>query len=278
MRAFILIAALLAAALPAGAATLDRVRETGTFTLAYRLDAKPYSFLNERGEPAGYIVDLCREVALAVRQSVGSEVRIAYVAVTAGDRFDAVRDGSADILCDPSTVTLARRELVDFSIPTFLDGASVMSREASPVERFEDVQGKRVGVLTGTTTERVLRKGLADLHVDATVTTVRDHREGINLLTADTIDAYFGDRAILVAFLSQQPLPGFRVAKQYFSLETYALALPRNDSPFRLLVDRTLAQLYRSGKVRTLLTRTFGRMKQDEMLDTLFAIHALPDK
>jgi ABC-type amino acid transport substrate-binding protein len=120
MRAFAIIAVLLAWAAQASAATLDRVRERGTFTIAYRVDAKPYSYLNERGEPAGFIVDLCREVALAVRQDVGPQIKVSYVAVTAGDRFDAVRDGSADILCDPTTVTLARRELVDFSLPTFL--------------------------------------------------------------------------------------------------------------------------------------------------------------
>lgn len=278
MRTLVTIAALLASAAQALAATLDRVRERGAFTIAYRVDAKPYSYLNERGEPAGYIVDLCREVALAVRQSVGSEVRISYVAVTAGDRFDAVRDGSADILCDPSTVTLARRELVDFSIPTYLDGAGVISRDAKPIERFEDLQGKRVGVLAGTTTEQVLHSSLADLKVGATVTTVRDHREGINLLAADQIDAYFGDRAILTAFLTQQTLPGFRIARHYFSLETYALALPRNDSAFRLLVDGTLARLYRSGGIRALLTKTFGRSKPDEVLDTLFVIHSLPEK
>jgi ABC-type amino acid transport substrate-binding protein len=278
MRAFAIIAVLLAWAAQASAATLDRVRERGTFTIAYRVDAKPYSYLNERGEPAGFIVDLCREVALAVRQDVGPQIKVSYVAVTAGDRFDAVRDGSADILCDPTTVTLARRELVDFSLPTFLDGAGVMSRDAKPVERFEDLQGKRVGVLAGTTTERVLRSGLADLQIKAEIITVRDHREGIALLTGDRIDAYFGDRAILAAFLLQEPLPGFRVARQYFSTETYALALPRNDSAFRLFVDRTLAQLYRSGRVRALLTKTFGRTKQDELLDALFLIHGLPEK
>jgi ABC-type amino acid transport substrate-binding protein len=278
MRGLLIIAALLAQTTHLVASTLDRVRERGTFTIAYRVDAKPYSYLNERGEPSGFIVDLCREVALAVRQSVGSEVKVSYVAVTAGDRFDAIRDGSADILCDPTTVTLERRELVDFSLPTFLDGAGVMSRDAKPIERFEDLKGKRVGVLAGTTTEQVLRTSLSDLGLEAAITTVRDHREGIDLLAADKVDAYFGDRAILLAFLAQRSLPGFRVARQYFSLETYALALQRNDSAFRLLVDRTLARVYRSGKVRALLTKTFGRQKQDEMLDTLFAIHALPDK
>jgi ABC-type amino acid transport substrate-binding protein len=260
------------------AATLDRVRETGVFTIAYRADAKPYSYRTEQGDPAGYVVELCHEVATAVRQAVGSQAKASYILVQPGEHFEAVRDGRADILCDPSTVTLARREIVDFSIPTFLDGASVMSREAEPIERYEDLRGKRVGVLAGTTTETVLRSSLAALRIDATITIVLDHREGIDLLTADKIDAYFGDRGILTSFLRQEPMPGFQVAKQYFSFETYALALRRDDSAFRLLVDRTLAGLYRTGKIHALMTKTLGHVRRDEILDAMFVIHALPEK
>jgi ABC-type amino acid transport substrate-binding protein len=277
MRALLVIAALLASVAQVSAATLDRVRATGTFTIAYRADAKPYSYSDDRNQPAGYIVDLCREVAAAVRQAVGTEIKVAFVVVPAEQRFEIVKNGRADILCDPSTVTLTRRQIVDFSLPTFVDGAGVMSREAKPVERFEDLNGRRVGVLTGTTTERVLRASLADLRIKAEITAVADHRQGIDLLAADAIDAYFGDRAILTAFLRQQHLPGFRVAKRYFSLETYALALPRDDSAFRLLVDRTLARLYRSGKIHALLTKTFQTLPPDEMLNALILMNSLPD-
>jgi ABC-type amino acid transport substrate-binding protein len=278
MRTFLLIAALVAAATQAAATTLERVKKTGQFTIAYRADAKPYSYQTDDGQPAGYIVELCREVADAVRKAVGVPVKVSYIIVPGDQRFAAVREGHADILCDPSTVTLERRKQVDFSMPTFLDGASVMSRETAPVNRFEDLRGKRVGVLKGTTTERVLRTSLAALGIKAEITTVRDHREGVGLLTSDKIDAYFGDRAILAAFLGQEPLPGFQVAQQYFSIETYALAIPHDDSAFRLLVDGTLARLYRTGKIRTLLTKTLGRLKKDQLLDALFVIHALPEK
>jgi ABC-type amino acid transport substrate-binding protein len=274
----LLIAALLTASAEAAAATLDRVRKAGVFTLAYRVDAKPYSYRTEDGQPAGYVVELCREVAKAVREAVGPAVKVSYIVVPADRRFEAIRDGRADILCDPSSVTLERRKLVDFSIPTFLDGASVMSRDSAPINRFEDLGGKRVGVLTDTTTESVLRSSLSALQIKADIITVRDHREGVSLLTSDKIDAYFGDRAILAAFLAQGPLPGFQVAQQYFSIETYALALPHDDSTFRLLVDQTLARLYRTGKIRTLLTKTLGRLKQDQLLDALFVIHALPEQ
>ncbi|MGH6765873.1 MAG: hypothetical protein ACREC2_09645, partial [Bradyrhizobium sp.] len=79
MRAALAVAGLIAAVSQASAATLDRIREAGTFTIAYRADAKPYSYRNEAGQPAGYIVDLCSEVAAAVRQTVGAAIKVSFV-------------------------------------------------------------------------------------------------------------------------------------------------------------------------------------------------------
>ncbi|HXF89073.1 MAG TPA: amino acid ABC transporter substrate-binding protein [Xanthobacteraceae bacterium] len=262
---------------PAAAATLDRVRETNTFRIGYRADAKPHSYRTEQGQPAGYVVDLCREVAAAIIQLI-EHVRVTYVLVPADQRFAAVRDGRVDVLCDPSSVTLARRELVDFSLPTFLDGASVLSRSGRPVERFEDLAGKRVGVLTGTTTETTLREGLAAVSINASVVPVRDHRDGIGLLEAQKVDAYFADRAIITALLYERGRPGFTLSKQYFSYETHALALPRGDDAFRLLVDRTLARLYRSGRINAILAKTFGNAPPGDMLRTMFIINSLPER
>ncbi len=264
--------ALTAQAAPAG--TLERVRDSGVFRIGYRADAKPYSYRNEAGQAAGYIVDLCLEVATAL----GPNVRAEFVLVPAGQRFETIRDGQADILCDPSSVTLMRREMVDFSLPTFLDGAGVLSRTSKPVRVFEDFAGKRIGVLAGTTTEQTLRASLADLNLKANIVPVREHRSGFSLLSDDKIDAYFADRGIVMGILQEGGWPGFEVSKSYFSYETYALALPRDDGAFRLLVDRTLAQLYRSGRINAILERTFGKGAPPEMLKTMFLINSLPDK
>ena len=258
----------------AAAATLDRVRDTGVFRIGYRADARPYSYRNEHGQAAGYIVDLCVEVAKAL----GPNVRPEYVLVPADNRFEAVRDGRVDILCDPSTITMERRAVVDFSIPTFLDGASALSRTGKPVRVYEDLAGKRVGVLEGTTTARTLRASLDELGLKSTVVGVRDHRTGFDMLADDKLDAYFADRGILLAMLQEGGRPGFEVSRQYFSYETYALALPRDDGAFRLLVDRTLAGLYRMGKINSVLEKTFGKGQPHELLKAMIVINSLPEK
>src|ERR1043165_912653 len=104
-RLLALVVALAVGGEAAVAGTLERVRDSGVFRIGYRADARPYSYRNDRGQAAGFIVDLCLEVAKAL----GPNVRAEFVEVAPNQRFEAVRDGQADILCDPSSVTMARR-------------------------------------------------------------------------------------------------------------------------------------------------------------------------
>ena len=262
----------------AAGSVLERIEQKGVIKLGYRADAPPYSYRDEKQQPAGFIVDLCREVAAAVAAAAKGPVRTEYVLVAPPERFEAVREGRVDILCDPASVTLERRELVDFSIPTFLDGAGALSRAGVVIDRFEDLRNRKVGVLGGTTTEQALRGALRGVGVPVEIVTVQDHRTGLDLMTANRIDIYFADRAIIAAMILQNRIPGFQLSQRYFSYETYALAISRDDSAFRLLVDRTLAHLYRTGQIEQIITRTFGRSFQDEMLRAMVAIHSLPER
>jgi ABC-type amino acid transport substrate-binding protein len=273
-RLFVLAAVFAFASQAATAATLDRIRDTGTFRIGYRADAKPYSYQNDQGQPAGYLVDVCLEITKAI----GPNINPQFVRVPAVQRFEAVRDGRVDILCDSSSVTMPRREIVDFSLPTYFDGAGVISRSGKAVGRFEDFAGKRIGVLEDTTTEQTLRTSLSALNVKATIVTVREHSAGLNLLWDDKLDIYFADRGIIAAIVREGGRPGFELSPQYFSYETFALALPRDDGAFRLLVDRTLAQLYRTGKINAILEKTFGKAPPDELLKALFVLNSLPDR
>jgi ABC-type amino acid transport substrate-binding protein len=274
----VVVAALLLASQSVAAGTLERVRAAGLFKIGYRTDAPPFSYKSAIGEPAGYIVDLCREVAAAVKQELGlKDLKVEYVTVTAEDRFDAVKSGRVDLLCEATTVTLARRKLVDFSLMTFIDGASVMVRGDGP-QSFKALAGHKIGVHAGTTTEDALRRTLADLKVAAEMVPVADHEEGVKRLESGEFAAYFADRAILTYLLLGEGAPKtLRISKEYFTREPYALALARGDDDFRLLVDRTLARLYRSGAIGPIFTRSFGKAKASEMLQTLYAINALPE-
>jgi len=270
------LAALLLAA-GAQAQTLERVRESGAFRIGYRTDAAPFAYKDALGEAAGYSVDLCRAVAVNVKQALGlAEIKLDYVPVTTEDRFQAVQDGRIDILCGATTQTLSRRELVDFSLFTFIDGAGVMLRNDGP-EDLQGLVGKKIGVHGATTTEQALRNTLAKLSLDAEVVSVASHQDGLAKLRAGEIQAYFADRAILLYLLLQSGAEDLRVADRQFTFEPYALALTRGDDDFRLLVDTTLSALYRSGQIDAIFGAAFGpKANQSDILRALYVINGLP--
>jgi ABC-type amino acid transport substrate-binding protein len=263
----------------AAAGTVEKLRQDKTLRIAYREDAPPFSFKDAIGEPAGFMVDLCRSVAknLAAQLNL-SDLKIAYVPVTGANRFEAIETGKADLLCEPTSATLSRREHVDFSIATFVDGASLLVAGEGPTE-FGALAGKKIGVLAGTTTEQSLRDTLASAKINAEVVPAKTHDEGLAMLDQGTIAAYFGDRAILAYLAGKSSAPDkLRLANNYLSVEPYALALAHNDGDFRLAVDRALSRIYRSGEIAAVFAHAFGDKTQpSDTLKTLYLISALPE-
>lgn len=264
---------------PALAGVLDRAKETGSLTIGYREDAPPYSYKNAIGEPAGYTVELCRAVAASIKEDLGLEaLTVDYVAVSAEDRFANLVTGDIDLLCGATTATLKRRGLVDFSIPTFLDGASVLYRADGP-KRMQELAGHKVGVRVGTTTEDALNNSLAALGIAATTVEVASHADGLARLEAGKISAYFADRGILrFLLLKSKDASALLLSNRYFTHEPYALALPLGDGAFRLAVDRALSRIYRSGQVQEIFRASFGPDAQpSDLVRALYLISAMPE-
>jgi len=260
-----LIAAILAATAFAAPATaradgsvLDRIKETGEITLGVRRDARPHSYLDDEGHAQGYSVEVCAQVVGRIRAELGlTQLRMRFEPVDASNRFQAIADGKIDMLCGAATITLKRREIVDFSIPTFADGASVLTtRDAS--EDFAALNGKRIGVRTGTTTADALASSLSGYGMEAEIVPVTDHADGLAGVENGTLDAYFGDQSILFALLaSSEQKDRLAVAGNTLTLELHGLALPLGDYRFRLEVDRALSQLYRTGRMAQIFEQTF---------------------
>jgi len=275
----VLVAAGAAMADDAPAGTLDRIRQTNTIRIAYREDAPPFSYKDSIGEPAGLMVDLCKAVAENLTRQLNlSAVSVAYVPVTATDRFEAIEQHKADLLCEPTSATLSRRKSVDFSIATFVDGAGLMIRQDGP-HNLQALAGQKVGVLAGTTTERELRSTLADAGITADIILAKSHTEGLAMLDDAKISAYFADRSILATLIKSSNAPAkLLLADEYLTIEPYALALTRGDEDFRLEVDRALSHIYRSGGLTPMFQRAFGNNFQlAPILRTLYLVSPLPD-
>jgi ABC-type amino acid transport substrate-binding protein len=279
MRLAWIVAALLVLPQSVAAQTLERIRDSGVLRIGYREDAAPHSYKNAIGQPAGYSVALCQAVATDVAAEVGrAELAVEYVLVNTEDRFKALQDGRIDLLCSADTATLARRALIDFSIPTFIDGAGVLLRADGP-DDFAKLAGQKLGVRAATTTEEALRNTLKRQGMAATIIPVDNHEDGLAKVQSGEITAYFADQAILIFLAMRSEAPEkLKVGERQFTLEPYALGLQRGDDDFRLAVDTSLSRLYRSGEIERIFKNSFGaNANQSEILRALYLISALPE-
>jgi glutamate/aspartate transport system substrate-binding protein len=260
--------------------TLDKIKTTKTISMGYRESSLPFSYVDEDKKPAGYSVDLCTRVAAGVQQQLGlADLATKWVVVTPENRLAMVANGTVDLECGSTTSTLSRQEQVDFSYMTFVDGGSLLVRGSGNINRLSDLSGKRIAVVPGTTTEKVMAEALQKAKLTVQMIKVKEHSEGIAALENGTADAYASDKVILIGLAMQAKDPTqLAIADQYFSYEPYGLMLRRGDADFRLAVNRVLARLYRSGEIVQVYERWFGSFERaSNLLQAMYLLHSLPE-
>ena len=266
------------AAATASAATLDRIRETGGIKLGYLTDARPFSVRNEAGAAEGYAIALCQEVADEVKKGLAlPSLRVDWVPVAPDDRLSDVQQGNIDLLCAPTSATLARRQDVSFSIPIFAGGNRAVVRANAPAALRDALgeskspravwrgspaakvlKGTTFAVVGGTSSDTWLKSRRTALQVDARIVPVVDYRSGLQQVRDGEVDVFFGERSLVLGAMSDPEREELVILDRLFTHEPLALALARGDEDFRLLVDRSLSQLYASERFGELYKRWYG--------------------
>jgi len=263
--------------------TLERIKNRGEFRIGYNPDSRPLSFtLN--GEAAGYSVDLCRRIAAGVREHLKlPDMKVVFVATSFTDRFDAIEDGDIDIECGSTTITLERQERVDFTLMTFVTGGTVMSMADKRVATMKDLGGKRVAVLRNTSTEGALDAYLKENLIDARIVTITEAADGLARRQNGCVDAFASDTVRLGGESLRsgwvRSRANFSFADELFSYEPYGFMVRRDDAEFRLVANRVLAQLYRSGQFAQLYQEWIGSVgiTPSPMLIAMFQLNALTE-
>jgi ABC-type amino acid transport substrate-binding protein len=256
--------------------TLARIRQTPTLTFGFRTDARPFSYRDIAGIQSGYSITLCNEIGAAVKRELDMpDLVVQWAPVTIENRAQSLQDGTVDLLCGADTITSERAEYVSFSIPIFPGGTGAMVRADAPAalkdalaNRLPLTGGAHVGamppgprdvsVVAGTLTQSWLAERMRALHVNARITPVPDYDDGVKRLLDRQTAVFFGDRAILLAAASHAITRDVVVINRQFTDEPVGLVLRRGDDNFRLLVDRTLASVFRSDEFSVMYMQSFG--------------------
>ena len=140
---------------------LKIIHETATLRVAYRADSRPFSYVDAQGRPVGYTIELCERIARSLEAQLSVGLTIKWVPVDERTRFNAIVNDTADMECGSTTVSLSRMKIVDFSSVVFADSTGVLVKSGKELFTFDNMAGKNIGVVAGTTNARAVRDQLA---------------------------------------------------------------------------------------------------------------------
>jgi len=285
IRASMLVLSLLLAAGPAHSQSqpsrLKNIASTGAVTIAHRSDATPFSFIDETKQISGFSIDLCKRVVALIGTQIKSKapLQIKWHPVTAQTRMEAVAKGQADMECGSTTVTLARMKDVDFSSYIFVDGTGLMTRTATGIRSSSDLGGKRIAVVGGTTNEAAVRAHLKERQISATVVPFKTRDEAFAAMETGKADVFASDRVLLIGATERaKDTKGLVMLPDELSFEPYGIVLPRGDADLRLAVNAALAQIYRSGEIKDIFGRWFGRLGEPTLFTkAIYIMGSIPE-
>ena len=290
------LAFLLALILAAPAQAQDEPELTGTLRAVYRRSAikigvrssaAPFAFRNKAGQPIGFAVDLCLEIAADVADALYEEflepdapewrrgIRPEYVTVTPEERIAKVAVGTVDMECGSTTATEERAKTVAFSPVYFVTGTKLMVPRDSGIDSWRDLGGKTVIAAAGTTNLSVIRALIPRAKPPFTVIEAVDLAAAYDRLAAGRADALVSDDVLLAGLLATRPDgKRFRIVGDFMSFEPYGIVFRRGDPDFADLVRQTFARLAQKGRLRTLYNRWFmSRLPTGENLNLPMSPH-----
>jgi glutamate/aspartate transport system substrate-binding protein len=261
--------------------TLKKIKESGTIIIGHNADSPPFSFIGADGTPQGYSIDLCMKIVEAVKAELKMDkLEVKFVPVIGTTRIPLLLNGTTDINCATTTNTLTRQRQVDFLETMFITGNRILTKKGSGIRDLEDLKGKRVTVNQGTTNEQIIKALDGKLNLGIRFLDTKDQPQGWLALETGRSDAHVTDEVVEYGLIAKAKNPErYEVVGRLLSYDPYAILIRRDDSGFRLVGNRALIALFRSGEIRTIYDKWMLpiNMPMSDMLKTVFEAQTIPE-
>lgn len=220
--------------------TLAAVQARGKLICGVSGTAVAFSETQPDGSATGFDADYCRAVAAAV---LGDANAVEFRALTAAERFEALKNNEIDVLIRNTTYTQSRDTDIgmDFAPTTFYDGQQIMGRRDKGFTEdstLADVDGAILCTNAGTTTEKNISEGAAVVGATIVLETVETFPEAMEKFKAGGCDLVTTDGSGLIGNKAQQDANDEWVVfpRAPISKEPLGPVVRQNDSQWRDIV------------------------------------------
>jgi ABC-type amino acid transport substrate-binding protein len=260
--------------------TLARIAAARQINVAVSGDSPPFSYVEKNQQPVGYSIDLCRQVIGHLSRVVGGpELKVNWLVGSAAERVQMVAERPRRSRLREHDRDADADEERRFLGLIFVEVGGFLAAAGSAIQGISDMNGKRIGVIRGTTTETRLNQLLKERGFAAKVTLLNDGTEGVAMIESGSLDIFASDKIKLVTLSGQRKDPSkLALLADDLSYEPLAFAVPRGDSNFRLEVNRGLTRTYVSGDIDPIFRRWFAAFgRPNALLSAVFVLNAVPE-
>jgi polar amino acid transport system substrate-binding protein len=214
------------------------IKSAGLLKAGVRCDQPPYGYKDETGKFAGVETDMAIQIAT---WAFGSPDKIELTCVTAENRIPQLNGQKVDILIATLGVTAERARVVDFSKPYRWGGSDMLVAKDSPIKKLDDVEGKTVIMLKGSTQA----KWFEDNKPKVDNLRLNTASDALQALKQTRGDAYTHDAATLVVIAAKDPT--LRLVGEPFAVSDAAVGVRKNEAEWLAYVNAALDRMKAEG-------------------------------
>lgn len=218
-------------------------KEDKTLVMGTNAAFPPYEYVDDEGT----IVGIDAEIAAAIAEKLGMELEIKDM------EFDslitACAGGSVDVVLAGMTVTDERKESVNFS-DSYATGIQVIIvKEGSAIASADDLEGKTIGVQSGTT---------GDIYCtdDYGQDNVKQYANGalaVEALKNDQVDCVIIDNEPAKAFVAANE--GLKILDTEYVTEDYAIAVAKENEELLDNINKAMEELKADGTIDKIVNK-----------------------
>ena len=217
----------------------------------------PWEFQDASGNNVGFEIDLMTEVG----KRLGMDVK--FTNIPFQGLFAAVQSGQIDAAVSSITITKKRLESVSFAQPYYDSDQSLTVKADSGIKGLAGMEGKTVGVDTGSTGDIWATAHQAETKI-GTISKYEGLTPAMLDLQAGRIDGYISDIPALLYYVKDKPQ--FAVVERIKTTEQYSVMFAK-DSPLATKVNDVITEMKKDGSLAKIHETWFGT-KPDEGLAT----------
>jgi polar amino acid transport system substrate-binding protein len=236
--------------------TLEKIDKSGALIIGTRTGSPPFAYVNKNNEWVGFSIDLVEKAILpTLNKKLNKQIKLEKKESAPQTRIPLLTSNAVDLIAETMTDTQSRRDQVDFSLTFFVTGAQFLVKKGSPIKGIQTIAGKRIAAQQGSTNAKIIRERVAN----AKLLEFPDQPAAFQALAQGQVQAYTNDGIQLAGLRAKAPKPDdWVVVGEFFSYEPYGMALRKNDSEFRQVVNLGLMDAISSGLYFSVYDKWFG--------------------